>query len=68
MASASVVYIKISVEAYCGNPSLLRELCTKMASTPTSLAAACSDSGVKRATVEIVYDVHEIAAPPIEST
>ena len=40
----------------------------KMPSAPASLAATYSDFGVKRATVEMVYDFHEIAAPLIKNT
>ena len=39
-----------------------------MASAPAALAATYSDSGVERATVDIVFDFQEIAAPPIKNT
>ena len=54
--------------AWLGNPSSPRKLRRKTASAPASLAAMYSDSGVERATVEMVYDFLEIAAPPMRNT
>ena len=50
--------------ALLGKPKLRR----KMASTPASLVATYSDLGVERATVEMVYDFQETAAPPMRKT
>ena len=54
--------------AWLGNPSSPRKLRRKMASAPASLAATYSDSEVERATVVMVYDFQEIAAPPMRNT
>ena len=68
MAWAPVELVKIGVASGYGNPGSLRGLRRKMASAPASLAATYSDSGVERATVEMLYDFQEIAAPPIKNT
>ena len=68
MAYAPVESVKIGVAPGRGNSSSSRKLRRKMASAPASLAATYSYSGVERATVEMVYDFQEIAAPPIMNT
>ena len=56
MARAVVESLKIGVAPSWGNPNSPRKLRRKLASAPTSFAATYSDSGVERATVEMVYD------------
>ena len=68
MACAVVESVKIGVVHCRGNPSSPRKLRRKMASVPASLAGMYFDSGVKRATVKIVYDFQETAASLIKNT
>ena len=68
MARAPVESVKIGVAPGWGNPSSSRKLRRKMASAPASLAATYSDPEVERATVEMVCDFQEIAAPPMRNT
>ena len=68
MACAPVELVKIGVALCWGNPSSPRKLQRKMAYAPASLAATYSDSGVERATVEMVFDFQETSAPPMRKT